>query len=65
LIILACDACKRQSPDAEGNRVADRWLTVIIQTQSEWERKQQGQRLILCDVCLPLHWTPLTKEKAA
>ena len=53
MIILACDGCGTQSPNAAGERDADEWMTVTCQSQRQRNRDNQGVRVILCQTCLP------------
>ena len=54
MIILACDNCQRQSPNADGQRVADNWVCIEMQYQRDREAKRHGTRIILCETCFPL-----------
>lgn len=53
MIILACDGCGVQSPNAKGERIADDWTNVTFQSQRQRNRDNQGVRLVLCEDCLP------------
>lgn len=54
MVILGCDHCRKQSPDAEGHRIADFWVTVTLQTQAQRDRNFPGTKVLLCDQCFPL-----------
>ena len=62
MIILACDYCHRQSPDKNGNRIAEDWITVTLQRQRWRDRDKDhsySTRLILCEECFPLLGTEI------
>jgi hypothetical protein len=69
VIILQCDGgCRAQSPDAEGSYVADSWVRLTVQRQSDWERSREKSpaaraTLLLCPACLPLVEFPAEGEE--
>jgi hypothetical protein len=54
MIILACDNCKRQSPNADGLFIAGEWVSISMKRQRDRDRDHAGVRLMLCEVCFPL-----------
>lgn len=57
MIILACDGCGLQSPDANGQRVADNWITITAQTQTQRRAGLRPRQTVLCETCwLGLGW---------
>lgn len=67
MIIVACDGCRRQSPDEGGLNVArvEGWITCTFQREDQREReKGYRQKLILCGECLPKLNTPELEIRA-
>ena len=50
-IILQCDGCGKQSPDERGERIADDWVNVNVQTQRQRSGGRSGVQMCFCDPC--------------
>ena len=51
MIILACDGCGQQSPNERGERIADDWVNVNVQTQRQRSGGRSGAQICFCADC--------------